>query len=94
MKKSQHIILFILAVLLMTSVACRATGRIAQRVNQNQPANNELEFSDESGEEETAVSSSPTNPTELGDDFESLLNDLIHENDQADDLEDFPQFEE
>ena len=94
MKKSRQIILLIMTILLMTSIACRATGRVSQRLNQNEAtSSNEIDFSVGDGESETAVSPQSSDTDTLGDDFESLLDGLIHENDQADSLEDFPTFE-
>jgi len=94
--KSQRIFLLTLAILLMTTLACRATGRFSQRLNQNDATSSgELDFGEVDGEGETAVSP-PTQPTDtatLGNDFETLLDGLIHDNDQADNLEDFPEFE-
>ncbi len=94
MRKSRRIILLIMAILLMTSMACRSTGRVSQRLNQNEAASSgELDFSEGDGESETAVSPQPSDTDTLGDDFQTLLDGLIHENDQADGLEDFPTFE-
>ncbi|KAA3659913.1 MAG: hypothetical protein DWQ04_20875 [Chloroflexi bacterium] len=94
--RSRNIFLIMLAVLLMTTLACRATGRIAQRFNRNDSTSSEeLDFGEDGGEGETAVST-PTQPSDtatLGNEFETLLDGLIHENDQADNLEDFPEFE-
>ena len=92
---TRHIFLLILAVLLLSTLACRATGRVSQRLNQNEATgSNELDFSEPDGTGETAVPApdSSSDAAELGDEFENLLQGLINENDQADNLEDFPDF--
>ena len=103
---SQRILMLITVLLLLSTIACRATSRLTQRVNNsNTTINSETTtpVQDENVERETAVStplsagvSEPAqaaNNDPLGDELENLLDGLIRQNDQADDLEDFPTFE-
>lgn len=95
-QSSRRIIYLVLTIMLISTLACRATGRISQRLDQKSGTNNsESAPSGLEVEGETAVPApNQTADTEaLGDEFENLLEGLIHENDQADDLEDFPDYE-
>ncbi len=92
---TRHIFILVLTVLLLSTLACRATGRVSQRLNQNETTgSNELDFSepDRAGETAVPAPNSSSDTAELGDEFENLLQGLINENDQADNLEDFPDF--
>jgi hypothetical protein len=86
--KPRIILLILLVLFLMTSLACRLTTRMTQDQTNGSVG-------------ETAVTPAATTPpifneysetAVVGDEFENLLDGLLHENDLADDLEDFPNF--